>query len=801
MFNTKEVFKKEFEARLIEKYGRDVMNSHITERYDVLGRMVRDYAGSDWRRTREKTLETGQKQLIYFSMEFLIGRLLVNNMQNLGIYEVAKSGLADLGLDIHELEQLETDAGLGNGGLGRLAACFLDSIASLGYPGHGNCIRYEYGFFKQKIVDGRQIEVPDQWLVNGNVWEVRKLKHAVEVKFYGNAETYIKPDGGYAIRTANAVCIKAVPYDMSVVGYRNHVSNYLRLWSAEPSEENLPANQKFEDYLQTVRELTHGLYPDDTTEHGRILRLRQQYFLVSAGLQSAMRGHNRRYKTLKDFYKYFVFQLNDTHPILAIPEFMRLMIDEYGYSWDHAWNQLTKCMAYTNHTTMAEALEKWPVHYLQQLLPRCYMIIEEIHRRSQIHYNDVGASDDAKRNMAIIRDGMVHMTNLALYTGSSVNGVAALHTEILKHATFADFYKFFPDKFNNKTNGITHRRWFVYANPKLAALVSEKIGDAWIKKPELLEKFLPYASDKDIQSRFLAIKQELKETLATYIFQKNKIEIDPKSIFDVQVKRLHAYKRQLMNIFHIIYLYNRMKEDSFFRIRPQTFIFGAKAAPSYVYAKKIIELINAVASRINRDPDISPYIKVVFIENYGVSLAEMIIPATDVSEQISTAGKEASGTGNMKFMMNGALTLGTLDGANVEISELVSHDHAVIFGLTAPEVAEIRRKGSYNPWDVYHADFRIRRIIDSLIDGTWSDGNIDKFRPIFDEIMHHNDEYFVLRDFDSYVKAHEAMVAKYEDREAWAHSALINVAKSGFFSSDRTIEQYNREIWKLEKIK
>jgi len=643
--------------------------------------------------------------------------------------------------------------------------------------------------------------VPDQWLVNGNVWEVRKLKHAVEVKFYGNAETYIKPDGGYAIRTANAVCVKAVPYDMSVVGYRNHVSNYLRLWSAEPSEENLPSNQKFEDYLQTVRELTHGLYPDDTTEYGRILRLRQQYFLVSAGLQSAMRGHHRRYKTLKDFYKFFVFQLNDTHPILAIPEFMRLMIDEYGYSWDTAWNQVTRCMAYTNHTTMTEALEKWPVHYVQQLLPRCFMIIEEIHRRSQIHYNDVGISEDGKRNMAIIRDGMVHMTNLALYTTFSVNGVAVLHTEILKKDTFADFYKLFPAKFNNKTNGITHRRWFLYANHELADLVTSKIGDGWITKPEQLEKFLPYAADKEVQARFLAIKQRLKERLAAYILKKNKVEVDPKSLFDVQVKRLHAYKRQLMNLFHIMYLYNRMKEDPFFRIRPHTFIFGAKAAPSYVYAKKIIELINAVAARVNRDPDVNPYMKVVFIENYGVSLAEMIIPATDVSEQISTAGKEASGTGNMKFMINGAVTLGTLDGANVEISDLVGSDNCVIFGLKADEVAEAKRRGTYNPWDVYNNDFRIRRIIDSLIDGTWSDGASDKFRQIFDEIMHHNDEYFVLRDFDAYVKAHERIVALYDDGAGWANKALTNVAKAGFFSSDRTIEQYNKDIWHLEKVK
>jgi len=799
MFNSTSSFKAEFETRLNEKYGRSVIDSHITERYDVLGTMVRDFAGYDWRKTREEINTKKEKQLVYFSMEFLIGRLMVNNMQNLGIYEVAKNGLEELGINIHELEELETDAGLGNGGLGRLAACFLDSIASLGFPGHGNTIRYEYGFFRQKIVNGKQTEVPDQWLVNGNVWEVRKYKHAVEVKFYGNAETYIKPTGGYAIRTANAVCVKAVPYDMSVVGYRNHVSNNLRLWSAEPSSENLPKNQKFEDYLQTLRELCHGLYPDDSTEHGRLLRLRQQYFLVSAGLQSAMRGHKNRYGSLDDFCDSYVFQLNDTHPILAIPEMMRLLIDEYGYSWDAAWYQVTHSMAYTNHTIMAEALEKWPVQYVQQLIPRCYMIIEEINRRAGIFYNEKGISEDKRRNMAIIKDGMIHMTNLAIYTCFSVNGVASLHTKILEESTFHDFYELFPGKFNNKTNGITHRRWFLYANPKLAALTTSKIGDDWITTIDEIERLKPFVDGKKLQKDFFAIKMENKVKLAKYIKANNGIDIDLNSIIDVQIKRLHAYKRQLMNIFHIMYLYNRMKADPKFRIYPHTFIFGAKAAPSYVYAKKIIELINAVAKVVNNDADINKFMKVVFIENYGVSLAELIIPASDISEQISTAGKEASGTSNMKFMMNGAITLGTLDGANIEISERVGLDNCVIFGLKADEVAALASSGEYNPWDIYNADIRIKTIIDSLIDGTWSDGDDEAFRPIFDEVMYHNDEYFILKDFDTYVKAQEKISAIYLDKTRWARMCLYNISMSGFFSSDRTIKQYNDEIWHLKQ--
>lgn len=800
IFQNKEVFKNEFEKRLAVIYGNNVQTSDITERFNILGGMVRDYASPDWRSTRDAIQKNEQRQLIYFSMEFLIGRLLVNNMMNLGIYQVAKEGLEELGLNIHELEETESDAGLGNGGLGRLAACFLDSIASLGYPGSGNCIRYEYGFFKQKITQGHQTEVPDQWLSNGNVWEIRKPKHAVEVKFYGRAETYQDEDGRVRSRTIDAVCVKAVPYDVSVVGYHNHVANTLRLWSAEPSEENIPQNQKFSDYLTTLRELCHGLYPDDSTEHGKILRLRQQYFLVSAGLQSAIRGHLRQYGTLDNFADKYVFQLNDTHPILAIPELMRLLMDEYHYGWDDAWKQVQKCMAYTNHTIMAEALEKWPVHYVQQLIPRCYMIIEEINRRFQIFLSAKGFSDDRRRNVSIIKEGMIHMTNLAIYACYSINGVAALHTKILEENTFRDFYELFPEKFNNKTNGVTHRRWFLYANPRLAEEVTNKIGETWILHPEHLEDLMAHVDDEDLQGKFLEIKQENKEKLALFIKEHYDIDVDSHSIFDVQIKRLHAYKRQLMNVFHIMSLYFKMKENPAYRITPHTFIFGAKAAPSYAYAKKIIELILDVARVVNNDPEISPYMKVVFMENYGVSLAELIIPAADISEQISTAGKEASGTSNMKFMMNGAITLGTLDGANVEIAERVGDDNCVIFGLKDYEVNQLRWTGTYNPWDMYNSNPMIKRVMDSLLTGEWAEDDKDKYRMIFDEIMYRSDEYFILKDVEAYSEAFNRIVTMYSDRMSWAKKCLINIAKSGYFSSDRTIEQYAKEIWHIEKI-
>lgn len=800
MFTSKAKFKEIFSQRLESKFGRTIADSHVTERYEILGHMIRDYAGQNLKRLRKIDNANQPRQLIYFSMEFLMGRLMKSNLHNLGIYDVTKEGLAELGLSLDELMELESDAGLGNGGLGRLAACFLDSIASLGYAGHGNTIRYDYGFFKQKIVNGKQIEVPDIWLKNGNVWEVKNLKHAVDVKFYGQAETYLKPDGGYAIRTVNALNVRAVPYDMAIVGYRNGITNNLRLWAAEPTEENIPENQSFKEYLQTVKEITHGLYPDDSTDSGKILRLRQHYFLVSAGLQSVMASHYRRFQRMDNFAEYFVFQLNDTHPILAIPELIRLLVDEYGQTWDAAWQQVQACMAYTNHTVMQEALEKWPIHFLKPLLPRIYMIIEEIHRRSQLEFAQKHLTDDARRNMAIIKDGMIHMANLAIYAAFSTNGVAALHTEILKADTFKDYFQLYPERFNNKTNGITHRRWFMYANPELANLVSKHIGESWKTQPQSLQAFRGFADDQNVQNAVANIKRENKVKLADYIKRVQGIDINPDSIFDVQIKRLHAYKRQTLNVFHIMDLYNRMKADPSFRPYPRTFIFGAKAAPSYFFAKKIIELINAVARVVNADPETNGHLKVVFIENYGVSLAELMIPATDVSEQISTAGKEASGTGNMKFMMNGAITLGTLDGANVEISELVGLDNCVIFGMNVENVNALRSSHTYQAWDRYHANPRIKTIIDSLIDGRWSEGNRDTFRPIFDEIMHRNDEYFILEDFAAYAEAQEKIATLYQDRSRWNAMAIVNIAEAGFFSTDRTIQQYIDEIWKLPKL-
>lgn len=800
MFKNKEEFKKEYIEGLAEKYGVNIEDADITEKFDVLGSLVKNYAGMRWRSTRTNIANNHKKQLIYFSLEFLMGRLLVNNMQNLGIYEICRDGLKDLGIDINTLEDFEADAGLGNGGLGRLAACFLDSIASLGYPGHGNTLRYQYGFFKQRFIDGKQYELPDLWLENGNVWEVRKPKHSVEVMFYGRPETYLKADGSYALKTVDALYVRAMPYDMSVVGYHNNVGNTLRLWSAEPSVYNLPLNMKFEDYLEEINEICRNLYPDDSTDHGRLLRLKQEYFLVSAGLQSCMRSHFRKYKTFDNFYKFYVFQLNDTHPILLIPELMRLLMDDYGYGWDDAWNQVTKCVAYTNHTILAEALEKWPIYFMQRLLPRIYLIIEEINRRFNIFLNEKGIDDSQRRDMQIIKDNQVYMANMAIYACYSINGVAKIHTDILKKDTFSSFYKIFPEKFNNKTNGIAHRRWFLYANQRLANYVSELIGDKWIKDWQEFSKLNQFENDEDVLERIGHIKYENKLQFANFVKSTYKIDINPLSIYDTQIKRLHAYKRQLMNIFRIMYFYDKLKNDVNFDMYPTTFIFGAKAAPSYYFAKKVIELINCVADVVNNDPDIKGKIKVVFVENYGVSLAEKIIPASDVSEQISTAGYEASGTSNMKFMMNGAVTLGTLDGANIEIAKNAGEENEVIFGLTETEVKKFQSEGSYSAWDIYNSDHVINNTVNLLFNGPWARDDRDKFKSIFDELMNKNDEYFVLKDLKDYISATLKLQKLYQDKLKWNKMCLKNIANSGSFSSDRTIQEYVEDIWHLDKI-
>ncbi len=800
----KEYFKNDFVQRCVGKYGRDPEKLSYNELYDVLGTIIRDYANVDSKTCKELTSTGGKKQLIYFSMEFLMGRELSTNLYNMGILDEVREALKELNIDFDKLKEEEPDAGLGNGGLGRLAACFMDSIASLGLPGHGNCIRYEYGFFRQKIRNGRQEEYPDTWLLDGFPWEIRKLTDAVTVKFYGTPETYRDETGEVHWRTTNAYSVLAVPYDVPVIGYRNKVTNTLRLWYAEPSTEELPTAENFTGYLKFIRDITHGLYPDDSTEEGKLLRLRQQYFLISAGIQFAVKREKELYGTLDNFSDHYVFQLNDTHPIMAIPELMRILMDENGYGWDAAFEICKKSFAFTNHTVMPEALEKWPCRYIASVAPRVYMIIEEINRRSLMMMREKAIPEDKISNCLIIKDGNVNMCQLAIHVAYSVNGVANLHTEILKAQTFKDLYALYPEKFNNKTNGISHRRFLLVANPKLSGYLQGLIGDGFVTNPERLRDLLPLCDGKaehvEIYRHLNEIKRENKFRLIDLVKRENGMEISPDSIFDVQIKRLHAYKRQLLNIFRIIHLYLKLKADPKASIFPHTYIFGAKAAPSYTYAKKIIELILAVSRTIDADPAIRKMIKVVFIENYGVSKAEVIIPASDISEQISLAGKEASGTSNMKFMMNGAITLGTLDGANVEIANLVGPENAVIFGMKEEEVKNIKFTNSYNPWDVYNREPQVKAVMDSLIDGTFSPDR-EQFRMIYDEIMYHGDEFMNLADFPSYLKASKNIESLYLERDEWGRKCLVNIANSGWFSSDRTISEYNRDIWKLKKIR
>lgn len=797
MFKDSYEFKRDFTERVIENYGRSVEQSHLTEQYMVLGEMIRDYASVHWKHSKEVSANLKAKQMYYFSLEFLIGRLLTNNMMNLGIYGIVRDGLKELNIDLNELEDLETDAGLGNGGLGRLAACFMDSLASLSLPGHGNCIRYEYGLFKQKIVNGAQVEVPDQWLRLGNVWEVRKPKHAVDIKFWGRIEMKKDKNGETVFEHVGAEHVLAVPYDMPIVGRSTDVTNTLRLWSAEASDL-LPANKDFRQYISEVREICQNVYPDDSTESGRFLRLKQQYFFVSAGITAIIKAHLRVYANLDNFADKVSFQLNDTHPILAIPELMRLLMDVYDYDWEAAWAITSKTIAYTNHTVMAEALEKWPVSFVQQLLPRIYMIIEEINRRFLTNVKKEFPMElELANRVSIIKDGQIHMASLGIVSAFSVNGVAKLHTEILKTDVMKDYYKIFKAKFNNKTNGITHRRWLVYSNPQLRALLKKTIGEDYIYEPAKLIDLMKHVDDKKIQKEFMKVKLERKTILAAEMKNLTGIEVNPNSIFDVQAKRLHAYKRQLLNVMHIIYLYQKMKADESFTMTPRTFIFAAKAAPAYYFAKKVIKLIHSVGDLVNNDERISKVMKVVFIPNYKVSIAEILMNAADVSEQISTAGKEASGTGNMKFMMNGALTLGTLDGANVEIDELVGRENDVIFGLDVEGIEALKLAG-YDAWDYYNEDKELMAVVDSLIDGTF--GTADEFKPIHDELMFKNDEYFLLADFRSYLDAQIEVERRYKDKDYWAKMCLINIAKSGFFSSDRTIQQYADEIWHIKPI-
>ncbi len=797
-FSNKEEFKRVLRRRVIETYGRSIEEAHKTETYMVLGQMVRDFAGAHWKDSKDAVARSQEKQMYYFSMEFLLGRLLMSNLMNLGVYDLVKDGLIELGLDIHEIEELESDAGLGNGGLGRLAACFLDSLASLRFAGHGNCIRYEYGFFKQKIVNNEQVEVPDQWLLLGNVWEVRKPKHAVDIKFGGHVDMRVNEQGKMAFQHIPDQVIRAVPYDMPVVGYHTKVTNTLRLWKAEISQDGCNSHC-LKDYMNDVRELCETLYPDDSCEHGKKLRLKQQYFFVAAGLHSIIQSHLRIYQSLDHLSDKVAIQLNDTHPVLCIPELMRLLVDDYAYSWEDAWEITTKTMAYTNHTVLSEALEKWPISYVRSLLPRIFMIIEEIDRRFRYDLSHKYQQNEWIERFAIIKDGQVHMAHLAIVGSHTINGVAKLHTDILMRDVMKDFFLLMPHKFQNKTNGITHRRWLLYSNPQLTQLLRSTIGDGFLQDPQQLERLMKYVDDIQLQEAFLEVKKERKQLLADYIKETQGIDISVHTIFDVQAKRLHAYKRQLLNILHIIGLYLRMKEDASYRIYPRTFLFAAKAAPSYAFAKEVIKLIHCVADTIRRDLEIKKYINIVFIENYGVSIAERLMNAADVSQQISTAGKEASGTGNMKFMMNGAITLGTMDGANVEIVDRVGMENAEIFGLHAEDVLALKHNQTYNAWTYYHEDTHIQKVVDSLINGTFST-NTNDFRGVYNELMSKNDEYMLFADYHAYCDAQKRVEARYRDSHAWARMCLINIAKSGYFSSDRTIQQYADEIWQLRPV-
>ena len=805
VFANKKVFKEAFQTRVEQIYGIKFEESTPHQRYFTLGTLVREYISSNWIETNEAIVEGKHKQVYYFSMEFLMGRLLTNNIMNLGIRPVIDAGMNDLNIDLNELERIEADAGLGNGGLGRLAACFMDSIASLALPGHGNGLRYRYGFFEQKIIDGYQVEVPDKWLQRGYVWEVRKSNESVEVPFYGQVKLE-KIDGRDVYKHVPAEYVRAVPYDVPVVGdisNNNKTVNTLRLWSSEPTENEYPDYISAVEYEKGVRNISEFLYPDDSTTEGKILRLKQQYFFVAAGVRWAVRQHKETYQTLDNFHEKNVLHINDTHPALIVPELMRILIDEEGYSWDQAWYITQRSCAYTNHTILAEALEKWSVHLFQPLLPRIYMITEEINRRYCLELLERYPNQPHKvAELAIIGHEQVRMAHLAIVGSFSINGVAQLHTDILTHIEMKDFYDMYPTRFNNKTNGITHRRWLLHCNPELTKILDEEIGTGYHTDTFELAKLEEKVSDKSVQEAIANMKYARKQALAERIEREQGVKLDPNSIFDIQVKRLHAYKRQLLNAMHIMYLYNRLKEDETFKanFHPQSFIFGAKAASGYYFAKKVIKLINSIAEKVNNDPETSHLLKVVFVENYNVTYAELIMPAADLSEQISTASKEASGTGNMKFMMNGAMTIGTLDGANVEIHELVGDENSFIFGLTADEVNDYHKNGGYNPWDLYHSDSRIRRVLDQLVNGFLTP-DTEEFRDIFNAVTHNGDEYFVLKDFDAYVRAQEIANQMYKNREKWVEMSMINIARSGKFSSDRTIQEYANQIWHLTPLK
>ena len=805
--------KDEIIGKLNRHYGRtldDATKEHI---YKATALTVRDRMMEKWTAYRRQQRTAQRKELFYLSFEFLMGRSLGNNLLNAGLTEDYDKVLRSMGCSLEEISSQERDAGLGNGGLGRLAACFLDSLATLEYPAFGCSIRYEYGLFKQLIVDGEQVETPDNWLEDGSVWEVARPEEQVTVRFGGKVNTEMT-DHGMKVSYSDTTDVIGIPYDVPIIGYNAKIVNTLRLWSASSKKDLDMTSFADGDYLQAVEEkalaevLSKVLYPEDNHREGKALRLRQQYFFVSCTIQWIISRFKRHHQgmDLDRLPDYIAIHINDTHPAIAIPELMRVLMDNEGMGWDQAWDIVCRVFAYTNHTIMAEALEKWPMDMFQTLLPRIYMIVDEMNRRLVNDLHSRYGDDWGKINyMSIIAYNYISMANLCLATCHKVNGVSALHTEILKNDVFRDYNNLMPDKFVSITNGITYRRWLKLANPGLSELITSKIGDKWIKEAKELEKLLPFADKADFRKTFKEIKRQNKVALAEYIKEHNHVEVDPDSIFDVQVKRLHEYKRQLLNVLHILYLYDKLKNDPSFDMYPHTFIFGAKASPGYTRAKLIIRLINDVAALVNNDPQINGKIKVVFIENYGVSLAQKIIPAADISEQISTAGKEASGTGNMKFMANGALTIGTLDGANVEMLQCVGDDNIFIFGMKTPEVNHELQYDQNSAQSIYAANAEVHRVIDMLIDGTVNPANPRLYYDLYQSLIFGDhgkaDTYMVVRDFEAYCAIHRVAEQQYKNEDLWVKKAIINVAKSGFFSSDRTIHEYSDKIWHLKQYK
>lgn len=809
----KQQFKDSLTKRLKRQYGKEISQANSHDLFDAVSASALELIMNNWMETRRQYEKKPTRQVYYLSAEFLMGRALSNNLINAGILDSIKEVLGEMDINYNLLEDEEPDAGLGNGGLGRLAACFLDSLATLDYPGHGYGIRYEYGMFEQHIENGYQVEYPDNWLKHRDPWEIKRSDLAVNVTFGGNVAVRKGENGKDCFYIENGEVVTATPFDMPIVGYDTNTVNTLRLWQASSPNgfdlqlfNNMEYNRAVERQ-NSAENISRVLYPNDSGPSGKALRLKQQYFFTSASLQDLVRSFVSKYGTnFVKFPELHVIQLNDTHPVVAIPELMRILMDEYGMGWEDSWAIVTKTFAYTNHTILAEALEKWPIDIFQGLLPRIYQIVEEINRRFMIELREKYPADYMRQNrMSIIANGMIHMAWLAIHGSFSVNGVAALHTELLKTQELKDWAELYPHKFNNKTNGVTQRRWLLDANPELAKFITDRIGHGWEKDLSKLKALEKFADDPAAQNEFLDIKRRNKERLAEYLKVSQNEFLDPDSIFDVQIKRLHEYKRQLLNILHIMYLYNRILEDPTFNPPARTFIFGAKAASGYRRAKSIIKLINTVAERINNDRRVRGKLRVVFVENYRVSVAEKLFPASDVSEQISTAGKEASGTGNMKFMLNGALTLGTLDGANIEIVEEAGAENAFIFGLTSDEIIKIEGEHSYNPQKYLERNPQLAKVMNQLIDGTY-DPTCQLFKELYDSLIYgiegqRPDVYYVLADFDAYVVAQEQVAAAYADRNGWARKAILNIARSGKFSSDRTIEDYVADIWKLKKVK